>query len=386
MHVAGRHVQVDLIFFTDRRHDQPSLFEVENGIPHDAHRQVQILSHRFGRYGSVAREKMRDNLVHHHEQRLLAVLVTHLLGDLFELELPDVLVGERQLGAEQHDLPTALQPNQEQRHGGKTAVYRIITGQSRLNENIGDLEQLKDRPGNHPGRNGAAQLHFRIRHHQIDECEHQPDHHQRSESEEYADHGRRSKVHQMFLYLQPDAAGDDPQDRRYDDHGRIIAEFACETARTAHFPNVVESAFDVPEYFQHGPEQHDQTHRSDQSALGTQQHRVGECDHLVDHDGILRELVVKILVQACFESEPLGDPEYERGDRNDRHQRIESQRGRAHQNPVLPEALRRKDEHFELAHRPTHFPGLVFVFFLYPDVVRDILNDFPNHIFASLAV
>lgn len=185
-------------------------------------------------------------------------------------------------------------------------------------------------------------------------------------------------MEQVLLYLDADAARDDPQNRRDDDDRRIVAELARQRARASHFPDAVERAFDVVEYLDDRPEQHDHADRRDHAAFGPLDHRVGECQHLIYQDPVLRELLVQVLVQSGLESEPFHYAEDQGRDRYERHQRVESQRGRADQNAVLPDALSREDEDFELSDGPPRAARLVLVLFLHPDVLGDVLDDFLN--------
>lgn len=103
---------------------QARFLQRENRVAHDAYGQVQVPSYLFGRHGASSGHEMLDDLVHDDQQCLFPVFEAHLSGGFFELEFPDILIGERELGSEQHDLPARLKPDQEQ--WGTAAKLPII--------------------------------------------------------------------------------------------------------------------------------------------------------------------------------------------------------------------------------------------------------------------
>ena len=68
----------------------------------------------------------------------------------------DILISERKFGPEQQDLPTGLDPDQEEREGGETTVYRVVRTDLCLDVDIDDLKDLENGPGDCSGHQGRA--------------------------------------------------------------------------------------------------------------------------------------------------------------------------------------------------------------------------------------
>ena len=89
----------------------------------------------------------------------------------FQFVFVHVLVREGQLGADQHDQPAQLQPDQKQGQGRETAVDGVIAGHAYLEKDISPLQDLKGRAGDYPADQSGREGDFGVGHEDIDKGE-----------------------------------------------------------------------------------------------------------------------------------------------------------------------------------------------------------------------
>src|SRR5690606_27937508 len=95
----------------------------------------------------------------------------------------DILVSERNFRTQQHDQPTCLQPEQEQRQCGKTTIDRIGAGKPELQVEIESLKDLVNRSSRHSTNDSRDNVHPCVWNHDVDEGKEIPQNKKRQDFE-----------------------------------------------------------------------------------------------------------------------------------------------------------------------------------------------------------
>src|SRR5258706_8578538 len=115
---------------------------------HQADGNFELPGNGFGVGRLYSLEKSFDAMVRDNQRDGSLRGMTQLRAIRLEFIGGDILPRKRNFGAEKHDQPTELQPDQKQRQRGEAAVNRAVAGHADLKFNIDKLHDLVDRPGN----------------------------------------------------------------------------------------------------------------------------------------------------------------------------------------------------------------------------------------------
>ena len=351
--VGGRVAHLALAVAAAHGNELPGLHELVEDVVHDTRREVDPAADLLGGHRASAVAEVAHDEEHHREQDLAPLVVAHEQRLAFLVEALDILVGERELAAEEEDLPRGLHPDEEQGQGGEAAVDGVVGGHPALQVDIAPLEEQEDRPGDDARHQGAARAHPGIGDDHVEQGEHGPYDHHRGEPREQGEVPAAVESQQPFGVVGR-RRSDDPQQRDDQHHGDVVGPLAGDAALDLDLPDVVEGALDRPEDADHGPEQHDERHGGHHAALRASEGVFGEVDQVAHHLGILREEPVEARGEAVGQPEALDHGEDHGGDGHERHERVEGQRGAAHQRAVLLEAAGRIEEQLVLLHEPPH--------------------------------
>ena len=163
-------------------------------------------------------------------------------------------------------MPTRLQPDEKQRDGRQSSVYRVVGRHVALQPDVGPLEDLERTAGYDAGDESALQLDLGVGQHEIDEGEHQPYSDYGHEGEQYVGHPCSRNVRYAVAYVDDHAVGDDPQYRGDEYYRDVVCEFTRKGALLLDLPYAVEYLLHVAEHFDHRPQQEDETGRGDDAS------------------------------------------------------------------------------------------------------------------------
>lgn len=277
--------------------------------------------------------------------------------------------------AEKADEPRELQPQQEERQGGKTSVDGVITGDPDLSRNVEHLEKLEGRAGNEGTEEGITKLDFGVGDVDVDEGEQADDEEERKSFHERC----QNMVEQIELVdgrtdEQGDAGIADHKDGNDEDQGQIVGELAVIGSLAFDVPDVVEVVFDPENEAHYRVEHEDDAHADEDAALGIFERRVGKFESFGENGFLPGKVFEEFALDDVLEAKASGNGEKDGQNGNDGQKSAVGQGRSARTDVELDEVADGENKDADKIENPGTSPVGV-LFGDAPDVLADELDE-----------
>ena len=135
-----------------RAGEDVALDQLEEDFVDEADRDFKLVRYLPGGQRGLRPGRILDHVLRDLEGKQCLEAAAGLKRVGFEFIGVHVLVGKGQLGAVEDDQPAQLEPDEEERKSGETAVDGIVFRGSDLKGDVPPLHDLKDGAGNDPGQ------------------------------------------------------------------------------------------------------------------------------------------------------------------------------------------------------------------------------------------
>jgi hypothetical protein len=199
-----------------------------------------------------------------------------------------MLMRVRNFRARENNEPTELYPDQKQRQSRETPVDRIIVRDTNLEGDVQPLYHLVKRSGYYPREKACFERNLRIGHKDIYKGKEGPHDRLGVKNENKINNG--TAINQQFNHLRNECdfsgneycstAGYDEKDRGNQYHGKIIRSLSGERSGFLDTPDVIQGAFDIPEYLYNSPEKDCHTNAGDNPSACVCEERIGKVKNL----------------------------------------------------------------------------------------------------------